>query len=198
MDETRHSKGHRTTSVTASADSLRLQVRELTYIALFAVLISVCAYISIPFTVPFTMQLFGVFMALLTLGGRRGTYAVTAYLLLGAVGLPVFAGFRGGVGVLLGVTGGYITGFLFSALLYWGLTAKLGSSLPVKVLASLVGLLGCYLFGTAWFMAAYGQTVGAVGIMIVLSRCVLPYVLPDLLKLALAAALSCRVKGFLW
>lgn len=198
MDETRHSKGHRTSSMTVSADSVHLQARELTYIALFAVLISVCAYISIPFTVPFTMQLFGVFMALMTLGGRRGTYAVTAYLLLGAVGLPVFAGFRGGVSVLLGVTGGYITGFLFSALLYWGLTAKLGSSPPVKVLASLVGLLGCYLFGTAWFMAIYEQTVGAVGIMIVLGRCVLPYVLPDLLKLALAAALSRRVKGFLW
>ena len=67
-------------------------------------------------TVPFTLQTFGVFMAVGVLGGKRGTLAVLVYILLGVVGVPVFAGFSGGIGVLLNTTGGYIVGFLFSAL----------------------------------------------------------------------------------
>ena len=96
----------------------RLRTVDLAYAALFAVLLMVCAWINIPLTVPFTLQTFGVFAALGTLGGRRGILAILAYLLLGLVGLPVFSGFQGGPGVLLGTTGGYILGFLASALLY--------------------------------------------------------------------------------
>ena len=69
---------------------------DLAYTALFTVLLAVCAWITVPLTVPFTLQTFGVFAALGVLGGRRGTYAVAAYLLLGLAGLPVFSGFRGG------------------------------------------------------------------------------------------------------
>ena len=180
-----------------SAVSTRLRTRDLTYIALFAVLMAVCAWITIPMTVPFTLQIFAVFAALATLGGRRGTYAVAVYLLLGAVGLPVGAGFQGGLGWLLGTTGGYIVGFLCIALIYWLMTAKLGDSLPVSIAASVLGLLVCYLFGTAWFMAVYARSTGPVGIMTALGWCVFPYVIPDLLKLVLAVTLSQRVKGFL-
>ena len=98
--------------------SYRLRTRDLTYVALCAVLIAVCAWISIPAPVPFTLQTFGIFAALTLLGGRRGCYAVAVYLLLGLVGLPVFAGFQGGAGTLLGVTGGYILGFGAAALIY--------------------------------------------------------------------------------
>ena len=181
---------------TATASS-RLRTRDLTYIALFAVLMAVCAWITIPMTVPFTLQIFAVFAALATLGGRRGTYAVAVYLLLGAVGLPVGAGFQGGLGWLLGTTGGYIVGFLCIALIYWLITARLGESLPVSIAASVLGLLVCYLFGTAWFMAVYARSTGPVGIMTALGWCVFPYVIPDLLKLVLAMTLSQRVKGFL-
>ena len=85
--------------------------------------------------VPFTMQTFAVFLALGLLGGRRGTYAVLVYLLLGMIGIPVFSGFRGGPGVLLGTTGGYILGFLGSALVYWLMTARLGTRTWVRVAA---------------------------------------------------------------
>ena len=124
----------------------RLRTRDLTLVALFTALTAVCAWISVPVPAPFvqfTMQTFAVFATLLTLGGKRGTYAVTAYLLLGAVGAPVFTGFRGGLGVLLGTTGGYILGFLIQALLYWWMTARLGESLGVKVIASVLGLALC-------------------------------------------------------
>ena len=183
--------------MTTSTVSTRLRTRDLTYIALFAVLMAVCAWITIPMTVPFTLQIFAVFAALATLGGRRGTYAVAVYLLLGAVGLPVGAGFQGGLGWLLGTTGGYIVGFLCIALIYWLITARLGESLPVSIAASVLGLLVCYLFGTAWFMAVYARSTGPVGIMTALGWCVFPYVIPDLLKLVLAMTLSQRVKGFL-
>ena len=183
--------------MSTSTASTRLRTRDLTYIALFAVLMAVCAWITIPMTVPFTLQIFAVFAALAALGGRRGTYAVAVYLLLGAVGLPVGAGFQGGLGWLLGTTGGYIVGFLCIALIYWLMTAKLGESLPVSIAACVLGLAVCYVFGTIWFIAVYARTTGPVGVMTALGWCVCPYVIPDLLKLVLAVTLSQRIKGFL-
>ena len=183
--------------MSTSTASTRLRTRDLTHIALFAVLMAVCAWITIPMTVPFTLQIFAVFAALATLGGRRGTYAVAVYLLLGAVGLPVGAGFQDGLGWLLGTTGGYIVGFLCIALIYWLMTAKLGESLPVSIAACVLGLAVCYVFGTIWFIAVYARTTGPVGVMTALGWCVFPYVIPDLLKLVLAVTLSQRIKGFL-
>ena len=183
-----------TTSQTAAP---RFRTLDLAYIALFAVLMAVCAWITVPMTVPFTLQIFAVFAALATLGGRRGTYAVAVYLLLGAVGLPVGAGFQGGLGWLLGTTGGYIVGFLCIALVYWLLTAKLGDSFPVKAAACVLGLAVCYAFGTAWFLVLYARTTGPIGVTAALGWCVFPYIVPDLLKLALALLLSRRVEKFL-
>lgn len=177
--------------------SARLRTADLAYIALFAGLIAICAWISIPMTVPFTLQTFGIFAALGILGGRRGTWAVAVYLLLGAVGLPVFAGFQGGPGALLGTTGGYILGFLAQALVYWLITARLGNSLGICVCAMVLGLLVCYAFGTAWFLVLYARTTGPVGLMTALGWCVFPFVIPDLAKLALALGISRRVSSFL-
>ena len=163
---------------------------DLAYTALFAVLMMVCAWITVPLTVPFTLQTFGVFAALGTLGGRRGTYAVAAYLLLGLAGLPVFSGFQGGPGVLLGTTGGDILGFLASALLYWAVTARLGTKPAVMAAAMVLGLVVCYAFGTAWFLVAYARTAGSIGLWAALGMCVFPFVVPDLAKIALAMLLS--------
>lgn len=178
----------------------RLRTKDLTLIALFTVLTAVCAWISVPVPAPliqFTMQTFAVFAALLTLGGRRGTYAVTAYLLLGAVGAPVFSNFRGGLGVLLGATGGYILGFFFTALLYWAMTAKLGETLPVKLAAGVLGMAVYYGFGTAWYLVLYARMGKPMGLLAALGYCVFPFVLPDLAKLALAALLSRRAGKYL-
>ena len=85
-----------------------INVRSMCYVGVFAALMAVCAWISIPtpWDVSFTMQTFAIFAAFGLLGGKRGTIALAVYLVLGAVGLPVFSNFRGGVGVLLGTTGG--------------------------------------------------------------------------------------------
>ena len=172
----------------------RFSVRELTYIALFAVVITVCAWITIPYAVPFTMQTFAVFAALGLLGGKCGTMAILVYILLGAVGLPVFSGFRGGFGVLLGQTGGYIIGFLASGLLYRLLEKRLGGRLWGKAVMMVMGLLVCYAFGTVWFMRVYTASSGPVGLMTVLGWCVFPFILPDLLKLGLALLLTEELK----
>lgn len=168
---------------------------DLAYTALFAVLLAVCAWISVPLPVPFTLQTFAIFAALGVLGGRRGTWAVAVYLLLGAVGLPVFSGFQGGLGALLGTTGGYILGFLALALVYWMVTALLGERMPVMAAAMVLGLVMCYAFGTAWFVILYTRTTGPMTVGAALSMCVLPFVIPDLIKLALALGLSRRLRG---
>ena len=130
----------------------RLRTRDLTAIAACAALMAVCAWIAIPTDPPFTLQTLAVFLAVGLLGGRRGTIAVGIYLLMGAVGLPVFAGFGGGLGILMGTTGGYIWGFLGSALVMWAMERILGTHLVILLLSMLLGLLVCYAFGTVWYV----------------------------------------------
>ncbi len=154
---------------------------ELAYIALGAALIAICAWITIPTTVPFTMQLFAVFFVLTVLGGRNGTIAVAVYLLLGAVGVPVFAGFSGGPGILFGMTGGYLVGMLPIGFIYWLTTKLFGKKIPAEIGAFLLGLLICYAFGTIWFTIVNGKNTFAASLMI----CVVPFILPDCIKLAI-------------
>ena len=173
---------------------MKLSLKDMTLCGLLAALIAICSWISIPAAVPFTLQTFAVFAAVLLLGGKRGTLAVAVYLLLGAVGLPVFSGFKGGVSALLGPTGGYILGFLISALLIWAVTARFGEKLGVLIAALLLGLAVCYAFGTAWFVVVYSRAKGPISVGAALGMCVVPFILPDLLKIALALLLSNRLK----
>ena len=167
---------------------------DLVYLAIGAALISVCSWISIPTPVPFTLQTMAVFAILLLLGGDRGTFSILTYIVMGAIGLPVFSGFRGGVSVLFGNTGGYILGFLLTGLLYLLFTRKSGQKTGIEIVALVLGLLVCYAFGTAWFMYIYLRDTGSVGVWTVLGWCVFPFILPDLIKMALAFVLAKRVK----
>ena len=167
-------------------------VRDLVLAALFAALLAVCSWISVPAAVPFTLQTFAVFVTLLLLPARQGLLAIAVYLLLGAVGLPVFSGFRGGPSALFGPTGGYLTGFLLTGLCCL-LFEKLGkTSFPARLAALAAGLMICYAAGTAWFTCTY--TAGQMTVSKALSLCVWPFLLPDALKLALAAVIAGRVK----
>ncbi len=124
---------------------------DIVYIGVFAVLIAICSWISIPTVVPFTLQTFAVFLTVSVLGGKRGSLTVLVYVLLGAIGIPVFANFTGGLGVILNNTGGYIIGFVFSALLMWLMEELLGRKLWVQALSMVLGLIVLYAFGTVWF-----------------------------------------------
>ena len=157
--------------------------RNMVRASLFAGAMAVCAWLAVPISdIGFTMQTFGVFLALGLLGGKWGTVSIGIYLLMGLVGLPVFSGFRGGPGMLLGVTGGYLWGFLLSGLVYWALE-RFGR-LPAMV----GGLLICYACGTLWFLQYSGG-----GLALVLLRCVVPYLIPDGIKIFLAWSLSRRI-----
>lgn len=163
--------------------------------AIFAAIMAVCAWISIPvLEIAFTMQTFAIFLALGVLGGKWGTVSILIYMLLGAVGMPVFSGFRGGPGVLFGVTGGYIMGFLGSGLVYWLITALAKEKPWSKLLGMVAGLLTCYAFGSAWFMVLYIQKGNAITLSAVLMTCVVPYLIPDGCKIALAWGLSQRLR----
>ena len=174
----------------------KLSTKDYALIGVFAAVMAVCSWISIPATVPFTMQTFAVFLTVGLLGGKRGSIAIAVYLLLGAVGLPVFSGFSGGLGYMMGPTGGYIIGFLFSALAMWAMEKYLGKSLGVLIASMVVGLLVCYAFGTAWFMVVYTKNNEAIGLATALAWCVIPYIIPDALKILLAALLTKRLKRF--
>ena len=172
----------------------RNKTKDMVYISMFAVLIAICSWISIPAAVPFTLQTMAVFTAVGLLGGKRGTISVLLYILLGVIGIPVFAGFTGGIGVLMGTTGGYIVGFLFSTLLMWGMEKAFGKGRWIRILSMVLGLIVCYAFGTIWFMLVYTKTTGAVGIATVLGWCVIPFIIPDCIKIVVAFILTDRLK----
>lgn len=169
---------------------------DLAYMGLFVALMAVCSWISIPTTVPFTLQTFAIFATVAILGFGRGTIAVLAYIVLGAVGVPVFAGFSGGPSVLLGTTGGYIIGFVFSALITGGIMKAFGKKVWVMAIAMLLGLIACYGFGTAWFMYVYAKQAEAIGLVTALTWCVFPFIVPDCVKIALAIVLDKSVGRF--
>ena len=176
-----------------------MRVRNMALCAFFAALLTLCAWLSIPAgTVAFTLQTFGVALTLLLLGGNRGTVAIFVYLLLGIVGLPVFTGFQGGIGVLLNATGGYILGFLVWGLLYWLLTSVLPNTGKFQIIAMVLGLAACYCFGTGWFNHLYIRQGGSGSLGVVILQCVAPYLIPDAAKLALAFFLSSRLKRFVY
>lgn len=170
--------------------------RAMCHAGVFASLMAVCSWLSIPTEPPFTLQTLGLFLAVGLLGGKLGTLAVFVYVLLGAFGLPVFAGFTGGAGILLGTTGGYIIGFIFSALAMWGLERLLGRRPWALALSMVTGMVIYFAFGTLWFQVVYMRTTGPVGLVTVLGWCVFPFLVPDLMKIALALVITARLRPY--
>lgn len=174
-----------------------MTAKDIAGTAMGVALISVCSWISVPSLlptmVPFTMQTFAICLVTALFGLRLGILAVGCYILLGAVGAPVFAEFSGGLAALLGTTGGYIVGFLFTALAVGIAVDTLGRKTPVLIIAMAIGILLCYTFGTAWFVIVYTKNSGAIGVATALAWCVVPYLIPDTIKLALATILTKRL-----
>ena len=168
--------------------------KDVVYSAFMAAIIAVCSQITLPIgPVPFTLQTFGVMMAIGLLGGQRATLSVLVYIILGACGLPVFAGFKSGPGVLFGLTGGYILGFLVMCLLCAAAEWILGKKPVVTAVACVLGLVLCYVFGTTWFYVVYINSKGSIELADVLSKCVTPFLLPELGKIALAVLLMFKL-----
>ena len=162
-----------------------MKIRTMTRCALFAALMGICSWISVPVgDGAVTLQTLGLFLTLGILGGTKGCVTVLIYLCLGTVGLPVFSGFQGGFAVLLGPTGGFLWGFLLSAVVYWWLEKHL----PLWFNLILCQLI-CYTCGILWYSFAYSD--GQLWMLVV------PYLIPDGIKLCLSLPLIHKLKGMI-
>ena len=191
--ETKHHK--------SQAAKNRAFIYDLVLISISAALITVCSWISIPIgPLPFTLQTMAILAVMLTAGGRRGTMAILVYLVMGACGIPVFAGFKGGLTAFAGPTGGFLIGFAFAALSYWLFEKLLFRRLMTSTLKTWIfGIINSVLFeivmyvvGVVWFMTVYAAQTGPVGLSTVLSWCVFPFIVPDIVKLIAAVVIGER------
>ncbi|MDR2889450.1 MAG: biotin transporter BioY [Lachnospiraceae bacterium] len=160
-------------SITKSQNHLR----ELCQIGVFTAVIAVMAQISIPMpsNVPFTLQTFAIALAGVVLGPRNGAACATLYVLLAAIGVPVLAGFSGGLGMVFGVTGGFILSFPLLAL-GAGLGARSGKVIGT-VAGVTSGVIVNYLCGMIMYSFLTKSSLATAFI-----ACVLPFILPDILK----------------
>lgn len=174
----------------------KLKTLDIVYIGLSAALIAICSWISIPMTVPITLQTMGICLVSSLFGMKRGTLATVVYIILGAVGVPVFQGFTSGVGIIAGSTGGYIIGFVFTALIVGFVSDKCNGKLIPLIISMVIGILVCYAFGTAWFAVVYAKENTPATIGTILGWCVIPFLLPDAVKIVIASILTNRLKRF--
>ncbi len=165
--------------------------RDLTTCALLAALMCIGAFLYIPLVVPISMQTLVLFCALFIFGGRLTSISVLLYVFLGAVGLPVFSGFSGGIFRLFDATGGYIFGLLAAALIWWLFEKILPEMRGKKAILSSVSLLTIYTLGALWFAFVYAGGASSFGT--VLATCVLPFIVPDVIKICLACYISRKI-----
>ncbi len=165
------------------------RIRWMTSSALLAAVTAVCAQIILP--LPFTPVFFSLLVLAVLLTGavlppRWAAAAQLCYLALGFFGVPVFGGFKGGPGVLLGPTGGYLAACPLMALVVALLIQGKKRTVWRYLAAMCAALVLCYTLGTIWFCLLTGVNVSKA-----LAMCVFPFVLPDLLK-GICAALAAR------
>ncbi len=177
----------------ARSHSSKNRIKSIVLVSLFTAMIAVCSFVSVPSAVPFTLQTLGIFTALTVLGGKRGTICIALYIFIGLTGVPVFSGFSGGLGHLSGATGGFILGFIPSGLCYWIITKILGNKTAVKVTGLVTGLLTCYVFGTLWYTAFYLKAFNPSDFLTTLKVCVLPFIIPDTVKLCIAIIIDRKI-----
>ncbi len=173
---------------------MKMSTKTLTQCAVFSAIISILSVITIPIgIIPVTLGLFGIMLAAIILGCRRSVLSVLIFILIGAVGIPVFSGFKGGPQVLTGPTGGYITSYIFVSMFIGFISDKVKSngilSAVILFLACCFGTVICYTLGTLQFMAISGNDIKTA-----LAKCVTIFIPFDILKSVMAAFIGTAVK----
>lgn len=169
---------------------MNMKTKVLTTSAMFVALTAICSQIQIPLPmVPINLALFAIYLAGAILGPKYGTLSIIAYVLLGGIGAPIFAGFSGGFGIITGPTGGYIIGYIVATLIVGLITKKFGYSWWKLVIAMVVGLTACYIVGTLWFMYVTDNSLTAA-----MTYCVIPFLPGDVVKIILATVLTLRLR----
>ena len=172
------------TSGTVAVDNQKIKTKQMVLIALMTAVTCVLGPLSIPLPfspVPISLTNFAIFLAIFVLGMKSGTISFIIYLLLGAVGVPVFSSFRGGFQVLAGPTGGYLIGFIFLALIMGFALDHFDRKLVPTIIGMIIGMAICYIFGTAWLAGQLGMSfVAALGVGVI------PYLPGDTAKIIIA------------
>lgn len=168
-----------------STANLKEKIHGMCLVGVMAAVTCVLAPLSIPIgPVPVSLTNLAVYLALYLLGMRLGVLSYLVYVLLGMAGLPVFSGFTGGLGKLLGPTGGYIVGFIPMGIIGGAVIDRFGNRIA-HFLALVLGTAVCYALGTAWFCL-----VMRTGVIAALSQAVFPFIPVDLVKIALAVSVG--------
>lgn len=169
----------------------KFSIYHMVMTALFAAVICIVSPLAVPVgPVPISLGNLAIFITVYVLGWKKGTLAYLVYLCIGLIGLPVFSGFEGGIGKLAGPTGGYLVGFIFTAIISGLVIEKWVGKKVAAGLGMGLGMLIAYGFGTAWFCISTGN-----GIVQALWLCVIPFVLGDVVKIVVAVSVGNRFRG---
>lgn len=181
------------TSGTVAVDNQKIKTKQMVLIALMTAVTCVLGPLSIPLPfspVPISLTNFAIFLAIFVLGMKNGTISFIIYLLLGAVGVPVFSSFRGGLQVLAGPTGGYLIGFIFLALIMGFALDHFDRKLVPTIIGMIIGMAVCYAFGTVWLAKLLSLSFKE-GLMMG----VIPYLAGDVAKIIIAAIVGPKLYG---
>ena len=181
------------TSSTVAVDNQKIRTKQMVLIALMTAVTCVLGPLSIPLPfspVPISLTNFAIFLAIFVLGMKNGTISFIIYLLLGAVGVPVFSSFRGGFQVLAGPTGGYLIGFIFLALIMGFALDHFDRKLVPTIIGMIIGMAVCYAFGTVWLAKLLSLSFKE-GLMMG----VIPYLPGDAAKIIIAAIVGPKLYG---
>ena len=181
------------TSGTVAVDNQKIKTKQMVLIALMTAVTCVLGPLSIPLPfspVPISLTNFAIFLAIFVLGMKNGTISFIIYLLLGAVGVPVFSSFRGGLQVLAGPTGGYLIGFIFLALIMGFALDHFDRKLVPTIIGMIIGMAVCYTFGTVWLAKLLSLSFKE-GLMMG----VIPYLAGDVAKIIIAAIVGPKLYG---
>ena len=181
------------TSGTVAVDNQKIRTKQMVLIALMTAVTCVLGPLSIPLPfspVPISLTNFAIFLAIFVLGMKSGTISFIIYLLLGAVGIPVFSSFRGGLQILAGPTGGYLIGFIFLALIMGFALDHFDRKLVPTIIGMIIGMAVCYAFGTVWLAKLLSLSFKE-GLMMG----VIPYLPGDAAKIIIAAIVEPKLYG---
>lgn len=169
----------------------KISTKMICLCGLFAALTAICSQIAFDIgPVPISFATFSVFVAAGMLGAKFGTISQLVYVLIGAVGVPVFAHFTGGFSIVTGPTGGYIVGYVVAAFITGLIVQKVKiNKFVVLPIAMLIGLIACYALGTVWFMHVTNRKLWDS-----LGLCVFPFIPGDIIKITFATILVARLK----
>ncbi|MFR8725878.1 MAG: biotin transporter BioY [Mediterraneibacter faecis] len=181
------------TSGTVAVDNQKIRTKQMVLIALMTAVTCVLGPLSIPLPfspVPISLTNFAIFLAIFVLGMKSETISFIIYLLLGAIGVPVFSSFRGGLQVLAGPTGGYLIGFIFLALIMGFALEHFDRKLVPTIIGMIIGMAVCYAFGTVWLAKLLSLSFKE-GLMMG----VIPYLPGDAAKIIIAAIVGPKLYG---